>query len=89
MLFRSPLGQFGNLGRNTIYGPGRYNLDSSLFRSFQVRERLNLQFRFELFNTLNHANLNNPVANISSPTVGRILSASDPRILQFGLKLVY
>ena len=84
-----PSGQFGNLGRNTMYGPGRYNLDSSLFRSFRLQERLNLQFRFELFNTLNHANLGGPVSNIGTATVGRILSASDPRILQFGLKLVY
>ena len=84
-----PVGQFGNLGRNTMYGPGRYNLDSSLFRNFKLQERLNLQFRFELFNTLNHANLGGPVANIGANTVGRILSAGDPRILQFGLKLVY
>jgi outer membrane receptor protein involved in Fe transport len=84
-----PTGQYGNSGRNTIYGPGRYNLDSSIFRMFALRERLKLQFRFEVFNTLNHANLGGPVANIGAATVGRILSATEPRILQFGLKLVY
>jgi hypothetical protein len=84
-----PVGQFGNLGRNTLYGPGRWNLDGSVFRSFTLRERMRLQFRAESFNTLNHANLGNPVANIGTATVGRILSASDPRILQFALKLIY
>jgi len=50
---------------------------------------MRLQFRAESFNTLNHANLGNPVANIGAATVGRILSATEPRILQFALKLIY
>jgi len=83
------LGQFGNLGRNSMNGPGGYNLDGSVFRGFHLRERMSLQFRAEFFNALNHANLTNPVANIGAATVGRILSASDPRILQFGLKIIY
>ena len=82
-------GQFGNLGRNVLNGPGGYSLDASLFRSFALAEKMRLQFRWELFNALNHANLGSPVANITSPTVGRILSASSPRIMQFGLKLIY
>jgi outer membrane receptor protein involved in Fe transport len=84
-----PLGSFGNAGRNLVTGPGSYNLDLSLFKSFPVREKMRLQFRTEFFNALNHANLSNPVASLSSPSVGRILSTSAPRILQFGLKLVY
>jgi outer membrane receptor protein involved in Fe transport len=84
-----PAGQYGNLGRNTIYGPGRWNLDGSIFRNFTLRERMRLQFRAESFNTLNHANLGTPVANIGTTTAGRILSATDPRILQFALKLIY
>jgi hypothetical protein len=82
-------GQFGNAGRNVLNGPGAYYFDASIFRSFALAEGMRLQFRWELFNALNHANLGNPVSNISSPTVGRILSASSPRIMQFGLKLIY
>lgn len=83
-------GTFGNSGRNTMTGPGSYNLDSSMFRMFPIRESVKLQFRAEFFNTLNHANFANPAGNISAPTtVGRIQSASSPRILQFGLRLVY
>jgi hypothetical protein len=83
------LGEFGNFGRNVLNGPGGYTLDASLFRSFRIGEKARLQFRGELFNALNHANLGSPVANITSGTVGRILSASSPRIMQFGLKLIY
>jgi hypothetical protein len=38
---------------------------------------------------LNHANFNNPNATVNASTFGRILSAADPRIIQFGLKFVY
>lgn len=82
-------GAFGSAGRNLLIGPGSYNLDSSLFRVFPVHERIRLQLRAEFFNALNHANLTDPIANISAPNVGRIQSASAPRILQFGLRMVY
>ncbi|MBM3734956.1 MAG: TonB-dependent receptor [Acidobacteria bacterium] len=83
------VGTFGSSGRNTLAGPGSYNLDSSLFRMFPIKERFKLQFRAEFFNTLNHANLGLPVANVSAPNVGRIQSASAPRILQFGLRATF
>jgi hypothetical protein len=84
-----PVGSFGNSGRNTLIGPGSYNLDSSLFKAFPIRESMKLQFRAEFFNALNHANFANPVANIGTATVGSILSASAPRILQFALRLTF
>src|SRR5262249_2268548 len=83
------LGTFGNSGRNTLIGPSSYNLDGSLFKMFPIKEKLRLQFRAEFFNALNHANLANPVSNIASGTVGSILSASSPRIMQFGLRLAF
>ena len=50
---------------------------------------MKLQFRAEFFNTLNHPNFANPVANIGTATVGSIFSASSPRILQFALRLTF
>ena len=82
-------GSFGNSGRNTLIGPGSYNLDSSLFKTIPIREPLRLQFRAEFFNTLNNPNFSNPVANIGAGTVGTILSASAPRVLQFALRLTF
>ena len=58
-------GTFGNVGRNTLIGPGRIQVDASLLKSFYFTERTRLQFRFEAFNAPNHPNLGNP--NVSGP----------------------
>jgi hypothetical protein len=56
---------------------------------FPIRENTKLQFRAEFFNAPNNVNFAAPVANISTATVGSILSAGSPRILQFGLRLAF
>jgi hypothetical protein len=63
----------GNAGRNAFRGPGFYNLDVSLNRSFPVRwlgESGRLGLRASAFNILNHANLGNPDTLLASPTFG-------------------
>jgi len=88
-------GSYGNAGRNTLQGPRLYETDLSLRKRFTFRERLNLQFRAEFFNLLNHTNFNtpNPVVYVSatggpSPTTGVITStATTSRQIQLGLKL--
>jgi hypothetical protein len=66
------------------------NLDFSLFKNFNFTERIYLQFRAEAFNALNHTQFNNPNTNIELPNSGgRIFSAKDARIGQFGLKLYF
>lgn len=82
-------GQFGNSGRNAIRGPGIANVDISLLKSIPVTEQLRLQFRAECFNVANHANFGLPDNDIASPNFGRVLAAGSPRLLQFGLKLVF
>jgi hypothetical protein len=86
-------GFYGNLGRDTLIGPGLATLDFSLFKDIRIRERLNLQFRVEFFNILNRVNFNTPNAIVFtpsgvSPTAGVITSTSTTsRQIQFGLKL--
>ena len=58
-------GTFGNLGRNSIYGPGYRNLDFSITKNTQLTEQLALQFRAEFFNILNHPNFAQPNHNIT------------------------
>ncbi len=82
-------GQFGNEGRNVVRGPAFTDVDVSLIRNFALTEGLHLEFRAESFNVANHANFGNPVADINSPSFGRILTASPPRLMQFALKLMF
>jgi hypothetical protein len=67
-------GRIGNAPRNAFRGPGFWNADLSVSRSFPLRllgEGGSLQFRAEFFNAFNHTNLNNPDANLESPGFGQ------------------
>jgi len=88
-------GFYGNLGRDTLMGPGLATWDFSLLKDTAVRERFTVEFRAELFNLLNRANFNTPnliaftPAGVS-PTAGVITSTSTTaRQVQFGLKLLW
>jgi hypothetical protein len=65
-------GTVGNLGRDTLTGPGYADWDVSLLKATQVTEQLRLQFRAEFFNVLNHTNLQTPneVVFATGPTQG-------------------
>ena len=70
---QAPNTRQGNTGRNAFRGPGLYNADISLSRSFPIRwigEAGRLTFRADVFNFLNHANLNNPQPFINQPDFG-------------------
>jgi hypothetical protein len=82
-------GQFGNEGRNAVRGPGVSNVDLSLLKTFSLTERARLQFRAECFNLANHANFGLPDNDVASPNFGRVLEAGAPRLMQFGIKLIY
>jgi hypothetical protein len=88
-------GFYGNLGRDTLIGPGLATWDVSFLKGTPLRERLNLQFRAELFNVLNRANFNTPNAIAFtptgvSPTAGVITGTSTSSCqVQFGLKLLW
>lgn len=65
-------GTVGNLGRDTLTGPGLTNTDLSLLKVTQISERVRAQFRAEFFNVFNHTNFTtpNPVVFTSGPTQG-------------------
>jgi hypothetical protein len=85
----SPYGSFGNSGRNILDSPGYKDVSVSVIKSSKINDDLNLQFRAEFFNALNHTNFNLPDSFLGSPTFGRISSAASPRRIQFGLKLIW
>jgi hypothetical protein len=84
-------GTFGSSGRNIIEGPGLANVDMSVVKEFLTAFRESrLQLRVEAFNVFNRANFISPrTDNLTSGTYGRLTSALDPRIFQFGLKWVF
>jgi len=84
-----PIDTFGNVGRNTVSGPGLVDLDFVLQRNFTVTERARLQFRFEVFDALNHPNFNIVDRIFNDPAFGSVQSQFDPRELQFGLKVIF
>ena len=80
--------RFGTVGRNTMRGPGVVNLDLSLFRKFNLTERLGIEFRAESFNFTNTPHFNNPNGNVNSPDFGKVLGvANDPRSFRLGLRI--
>ena len=90
-------GELGNLGRNTLRGPGLQEFDPSLFKNWSLSEQMKLQFRAEFFNVLNHPNFQMrspklfdgsgnviPTATLIGPP-----TATSAREIQFGLKLTW
>ena len=88
-------GFYGNLGRDTLTGPGLATWDFSALKETALSERVNLQFRAEIFNLLNRANFNTPNLIVFTPTgvsgtAGAITSTSTTaRQVQFGLKVLW
>jgi hypothetical protein len=76
-------GTVGNLGRDTLTGPGYRNLDLSLSKVTELAESIRLQFRAEFFNILNHTNLQTPNAVVYSagPTQGIAASQTTAAVL--------
>ncbi len=81
---------YGDAGRDSLRGPGFWNFDFSVFRTFDIVERLHLQFRGEFFNVFNHTDFGNPSATLGNPNFGVITStANNPRTIQGALKLIF
>ncbi len=98
---RPPEGSLGNVGKYVLRLPGINQWDLSLFKNTRLTERINVQFRFETFNTFNHTqwsgvntglSIPNPGTAVTEATrgsFGEVNSTRDPRSLQFGLKLLF
>ncbi|HKA00877.1 MAG TPA: TonB-dependent receptor, partial [Candidatus Solibacter sp.] len=76
--------QFGNVGRNTLHGPGTKQLDFSVFKNFALNggSTRRVQFRAEAFNVTNRPQFNNPLPTIGVPGAGAITSAGSPNTFQ-------
>ena len=84
-----PAGTFGNLGRNAIIGPGMNNWDVSLQKIFSINERVRTEFRAEFYNAPHHFSYWDVATTVGAGNFGQVTSATDPRTLQFGLRLQF
>jgi hypothetical protein len=101
LAFPVPSNRWGNLGRNTLIGPGLSKLDVSVFKNNYVKrisENFNAQFRSEFFNILNKANFTSPTDNLAVfdqngqpvSSAGLITSTqTTSRQIQFALKIIW
>jgi hypothetical protein len=88
-------GTFGDVGRGSPTDPGLADVDLSLLKDTVVSEKITLQFRAEFFNAFNRVNFGPPNTTVFSgttisPSAGIITTlATNPRQIQFGLKLIF
>jgi hypothetical protein len=61
-----PYQTFGTLGRDSLLGPGNWNFDAAIWRTFPITERFKLDFRAEAFNAFNHLQIGNPGTGVYS-----------------------
>jgi len=84
---------YGNMGRNAIIGPNYENIDCDVVKQgtlFKVRDQpVNLQFRWEFFNVLNHPNFGFPGGTLGTSTFGQITAADPARLMQVAMKVVF
>ncbi len=86
------LGMFGTSSRRFFYGPGINNYDMALRKLTRVTESSSLEFRFETFNTFNHAQFDGAGSvdgNRDDATFGKILKSQPGRVSQVALKLSF
>jgi len=81
---------YGNSGRNILSADGIGNLDFGLMKNFAVRERLQVQFRAEVFNLSNSPQYASPIVSIDNPDVGKVQSSvNTPRQMQLALRVTF
>jgi hypothetical protein len=85
-----PFGTFGNVGRNSVIGPGLFVADLSLIKNVRLTREHTLQLRIEGFNVTNHPNWANPNNTLVSSSFGRITGTrTNMREVQFGVKYLF
>ncbi len=85
-----PAYTFGNVGRNSVYGPAMQTMDLGLVREFSIAEKARFEARAEFFNALNHTNLGTPNRFVNTSSFGSITEVSTPgREIQISARLSF
>ncbi len=94
---RPPAGTLGNAPKDVFRGPGINNWDISIFKTFPIRERMNAQFRWELYNAFNHTQFSgvnatarfDAAGNQVNTALGQLTAAREPRRMQLSLRFSF
>ena len=86
-----PNNGFGNAGKDSVVGPGLFNWNIALFKTFRLttHEGPRFQFRVESFNTFNHTEFQTIDSGFTDSNFGAVTNTYDPRVLQFGGKFLF
>jgi hypothetical protein len=85
-----PAYTYGNVGRNSVYGPGMQTLDLGVVREFSVAEKARFEARAEFFNALNHTNLGTPNRFVNTSNFGSITEVNTPgREIQLSARISF
>jgi hypothetical protein len=85
-----PAFTFGDVGRNSVYGPPLQTLDFAIARGFRLTETATFQFRGEAFNALNIVNLGTPNRFVNTPQFGTVTMAMTPgREIQLSVRISF
>jgi hypothetical protein len=79
----------GTENPSQVHGPGVLTVNTSLGKTFSLKERVRLEVRADWLNAFNHVNYNNPNATINSPIFGALTSDAGPRTGQIGARLTF
>ena len=80
---------FGNAGRGIMRADGRINVDLSLNKRFYLSESIYAKFTGEFFNSMNHPDFSPPGRQLGGPGFGQVTDATDGRVVQLGLQIVF
>ena len=80
-------GTYGNLKYDGISGPLFDNWDATLTKNFPIHERVNVEFRAEMFNVPNHLSFFGVAATLGASNFGQVTSTTDPRTEEFALRV--
>ncbi|HWS86742.1 MAG TPA: carboxypeptidase regulatory-like domain-containing protein [Pyrinomonadaceae bacterium] len=82
-------GLVGNVPRNLIQMPSTETVNFSVMKRVSVTEGVRIQLRGEVFNLFNHTNFRTLVTNFSASNFGALTETDEPRVIQFGVKLLF
>ncbi len=79
-------GTYGDTGKSILRGPRFFDTDLAAIKNTKITNAVSLEFRGEFFNAFNNVNFNSPDSVVTDSGFGQLTGASDPRVIQFGLK---